>query len=69
MNYFMIGKEFQIYVINSSHFFIFPLILFNVARLYHIEGRLLKFPVVILDMIMRGTVSQNYYLGPSLLFM
>ena len=52
-------------MINSSHFFIFPLILFNVARLYHIEGRLLKFPVVILDMIMQGTVSQNCYLGPS----
>ena len=41
----------------------------NLFFKFDIKDRLLKFSVVVLDMIMEGTVSQNFYLGPSCTFM
>ena len=37
----------------------------NVHTSFNIESRLLKLSVVILDIIMQGTMSQNLYLGHS----
>ena len=34
----------------------------------NIENRPLKLSVVILDMLMEGTMFQNFYLGPNLIF-
>ena len=41
----------------------------NVDRLFKIENRLLKFSVVIIDMLKDGAVSQILYLGHSICFM
>ena len=38
-------------------------------NLINFVHRLLKFSVVILDIIMEGTVSQMFYIGPSSHFM
>ena len=47
----------------------FPIIFLNVDSSFNISDRLLKFSVVIIDMLMEGTVSQIFYLGLSLCFM
>ena len=45
------------------------MICLNVNNSVNIKTRLFKFCVLILDIIMEGTVSQNFYLGPSSYFM
>ena len=47
---------------------IFPIIFFNVDSSFSID-RLHKFSVVIIDMLMEGSMSQIFYVGPSLCFM
>ena len=44
-------------------------IIFNVNSSITIQHKLLKFCEAILDIIMEGTVSQTFYLGPSFYFM
>ena len=44
---------------------LFSIIVFNVHSSFDIENRLLKFSVIIIDMLMEGTVSQIFYLGLS----
>ena len=43
----------------------FAIIFLNVDNSVNIETRLFKFCVLILDIIMEGTVSQIFILGPS----
>ena len=50
-------------------FLFFPFIFLNVDISFHIEDILPTFSVVVLDMIKEGTLSQIFYLGPSLYFM
>ena len=46
----------------------FPLLFLNVDNLSNIKERLLKFSVIILDIIAQGTISQFFHLGPSSCF-
>ena len=43
----------------------FSLIFLNLNSSFNIKSRLLKFSMVIIDIMMQGTVSQILYLGPS----
>ena len=65
----LLVKEFKIYVHKSTQNSIFSLICLNVSSSFNIKDRLLKFSVLVLDMIMEGTVSQIFLLGPSSCFM
>ena len=47
----------------------FSIIFFNVDSSFIILVRLLKFSVGIIDILMDGTVSQIFYVGPSPTFM
>ena len=47
----------------------FLIILLNVDSSFNIQDRLLKFSVVIIDMLIEETMSQILYVGPSLCFM
>ena len=47
----------------------FPIIFLNMDTSSNIQDRLLKFYLVIIDMLMEGIVSLYFYLGPSLCFM
>ena len=52
------------------HKFSFLSVIFvDLDNSFDIIYKLFKFGVVILDIIMEGTVSQNFYLGPSSFFM
>ena len=46
-------------------FLFFAYILLNLNNSINIVHRLLKCPMVILDIIMEGNMSQIFYLGPS----
>ena len=48
--------------------FFFAYIFLNSDNSINIVHRLLNFFIVILDMITEGTVSQIFYLGPSIYF-
>ena len=48
---------------------IFAIIFLNVDISTNVDPRLFKFGVLILDIIMEGTRSQMFYLGPSSYFM
>ena len=41
----------------------------NVISSFIIKDRLLKFSMVVFDIIMEGTLSQIFYLGPGFCFM
>ena len=65
----LLVKEFKIYVLKSTKI---PIIFFhflNVDSSFDIENRLLKFFVVVYGIIMEGTMSQIFFLGPSFCFM
>ena len=62
-------KEIQNNTLNSMDIFIFNLHFSNVDNLINFVHRLLKFSVVIFDIIMEATMSQIFYLGPSSYFM
>ena len=47
----------------------FPFIFLNVDISFNIKDRLLRFFVVFIGIIMEGTVSQIFYLGPSFCLM
>ena len=51
--------EFKIFVLKSTTFF------FNVDSSFNIKDRLIKYSVAVLGIMMEGTVSQIFYLGPS----
>ena len=59
----------QIYALKSVKIHFFAYIFMNLDNSINIVHRLLKFSIVILDMITEGTVSQILYLGPSFYFM
>ena len=65
----LLVKEFKIYVLKSTKIVIFSHHFFNVDSSFIIKDRLLKFSMVIIDILMEGNVSQTFNLGPSLLFM
>ena len=46
-----------------------PTFFLNLDNSIYIVHRLLKFSIVILDIITEGTVSHIFYLGPSFYFM
>ena len=64
----LLVKEFKIHALKSTKIITFSIILLNVDSSVIIENRLLKFPVVIIDMLMEE-ISQILYIGPSLCFM
>ena len=47
----------------------FAIIFLNMDNSVNIKTRLVKFDVLILDIMMEGTVSQIFFLGPSSYFM
>ena len=47
----------------------FPFIILNVDISFNIIDRLLRFFVVVFGIIMEGTISQIFYLGPSFCLM
>ena len=55
------------YVLKRTQTIIFSIIFLNVDNSINIENRLLKFSVVIIDVLMEGNVSQIFYSGPSLI--
>ena len=63
----------QTICIKENKLTFFSTIVFSVDSLFNIWDRLLKFSVVLIDILMEGTVSQilflGLYLGPSLYFM
>ena len=65
----LLVKESKIYVLKSTIIIIFSIIFFNVDSSFDIENRTLSLSVVIIDMLMKGTMFQIFYLGPRLLFM
>ena len=46
----------------------FSILFLNMDRSFNIQDRLLKFSVVIIDMLMEGTVSHFFNSGPGLYF-
>ena len=64
----LLVKEFKIYVLKSTIFF-FSRIFLNVDNSFNNENRLRKFPAGIIDILIERTMSQIFYLGPSLCFM
>ena len=58
----------QIYALKSVKFIFFAYIFLNLDNSIIIVHRLLKFSIVILDMITEGTMSQIFYLGTSFYF-
>ena len=70
MNYVIVGKLVQIICIKeytNSHFS--PYFFLNLNSSFNINSRLLKFSMVIIDIMMQGTMSQIFYFGPSFCFM
>ena len=61
----LLVKEPKIYVIKKTNIDIFSIIFMNVESSFNIQDRLLKLSVTVIDMMMEGTVSQIFYLGPS----
>ena len=58
-------KMIRIYALKSTNIHIFYLHFLDLDNSINIVHSLLTFSVVILDMIMEGTVSQIFYLGPN----
>ena len=65
----LLVKELKIYVLKRTEIVIFPIVFLNVDSSFNILDRLLKFSVVIIDMLMEGTVSPIFYIGLSSCFM
>ena len=56
-------------VLKSKIIPLFSCQFFNVDSSFNIKDRKLKFPVVVIGIIMEGNESQLFYLGPSFCFM
>ena len=54
----MLVKKYKIYALKKTKIDIFPMIVLNVDSSSNIQDRLLKFAVVITDMLMEGAMSQ-----------
>ena len=57
------------YVLKNTKIPIFSVIFLNFDSSFNIKDRKLKFSVVVLCIMIKGTVSQIFYLGLSFCFM